>query len=157
IANRENGHILVWEDESSIPTRDISANLINPWSLFVTTDGDIYINNGNNRVDKWALNATYSELEMEVDSLCTGLFVDINYNLYCKSMNNHRVVKMPLNDEKTIPRRSREVTFPEPKLVGSSFKVSIDALNDDSNNFGSEKVWITSRDLPTITIAGTGC
>jgi len=105
IADRENGRILIWRNGSSIPTKNISGNLTNPWSLFVTSDDDIYVDNGNfnDRVDKWASNATYSELVMKVNGLCTGLFVDVNYSLYCSSMNNHQVIKIALKGDKTLP------------------------------------------------------
>ncbi len=64
IADRENGRILMWRNGSLIPTKNISGNLTNPWSLFVTSGDDIYVGNGNfnDCVDKWASNATYSEL-----------------------------------------------------------------------------------------------
>jgi hypothetical protein len=105
VANREKGHILIWQNGSSISSRNISGNWSNPWSLFITTDGNIYVDNGYayNRVDKWTLNATYSVPAMNVKSLCTGLFIDMNDNLYCSSMNSHRVLKTSLNDNKMSP------------------------------------------------------
>ena len=95
VANRENGYILIWKNGSSIPSQNISGNWSNPWSLFITTDGNIY-------VDKWASNTTYSVPVMNVKSSCTGLFVDMNDNLYCSSMNSHRVLKTALNDNKML-------------------------------------------------------
>src|ERR1700722_11922863 len=89
VADRQNGRVLIWHNGSSTPTGNISGNLINPWSLFVTMDGSIYVDNGdfNNRVDKWVLNATNSEPVMHVNTSCTGLFViDFNNTLYCSSV-----------------------------------------------------------------------
>ncbi|CAF4123396.1 unnamed protein product [Rotaria sordida] len=104
-ANRENGQILVWTNESSTPTTIIPTNSTNIWSLFVTNDGDIYSDNGNDNdhINKWTLNATQSEIVMNVHGWCTGLFVDKNYHLYCASMTNHRVLKMALNNGQTAP------------------------------------------------------
>jgi sugar lactone lactonase YvrE len=116
VADRENGRILVWRNGSSTLTQNISVNLTSPWSLFVTTNDDIYVDNGNSndRVDKWAFNATYSELVMKVNGICTGLFVDINDNLYCSSMNNHRVDKITLKTGKTLPMTVAGMGCPGP-------------------------------------------
>ena len=116
IADRENGRILVWHNGSSNPTRNISGNLTNPWSLFITTEGDIYVDNenSNGRVDKWSLNTTFSELVMKVTGYSTGLFVDINYNLYCSSMNNHRVIMIALKDKKFLPNTIAGTGCPGP-------------------------------------------
>jgi hypothetical protein len=95
ITNRNNGSIIVSQNGT---TRIISANLTNPWSLFVTTSNDIYVDNGysNSRVDRWTLNATNSVTVMKINSSCTGLFVDIYTNLYCSSADKHRVFKIGL-------------------------------------------------------------
>ena len=105
VADRQNGRVLVWHHGSSSPTRNISGNLINPWSLFVTMDGDIYVDNGdfNNRVDRWVLNATDGEIVMHINASCTGLFFDINNTLYCSSMNEHHVVKAEFNSQTMLP------------------------------------------------------
>jgi hypothetical protein len=70
IVDREHGRILMWSNESPIPTKNISGNLTNSWSLFITPDG----------ADKWVSNATYSALVMKVNRLCTDFFVDINHS-----------------------------------------------------------------------------
>ncbi|CAF1276235.1 unnamed protein product [Rotaria sp. Silwood1] len=105
VANRESGQILLWENGSSTPTIAISTNSTNIWSLFVTIDGDIYADNGNENgyVNKWTLNATENGIELNIHGWCTGLFVDVNYHLYCSSTNNHHVIKIPLNNNQAVP------------------------------------------------------
>ena len=95
VTNRDNGSILVWHNET---TRIVSTNLINSWSLFVTTSNDIYVDNGysNGRIDRWTLNATNSVTVMNINSSCTGLFVDIYNSLYCSLADKHRVFKIGL-------------------------------------------------------------
>ena len=56
IPNRDTGQIHVWLNESNVnPTKTISRNLSYLSSIFVTTNGDIYIDNEeiNPRIDKW--------------------------------------------------------------------------------------------------------
>jgi hypothetical protein len=69
-----------------------------PYSIFVTTDGSIYVANGNlaGRVDKWSLNTNSSTVAMNVGQKCYSLFVDINENLYCSMRERHQVVAKSL-------------------------------------------------------------
>jgi len=56
VLNREAGKIHIWLNENDLyPTKNISGNLSDPRSIFVTTNGDIYVDSGktNGRVDKW--------------------------------------------------------------------------------------------------------
>jgi hypothetical protein len=72
--------------------------LNNPYAIFVSTNGDIYVDNGDNgKVVKWTANGTSSVVVMNVSSQCLGLFIDINNTLYCSLNLEHRVVKMSLN------------------------------------------------------------
>ncbi|CAF3804715.1 unnamed protein product, partial [Rotaria sp. Silwood1] len=72
VTNRENGQILIWNNESSTPTTIISTNSTNIWSLFVTTDGYIYFDNGH--VNKWTFNATQIVCNpiCDSDQLCSS-------------------------------------------------------------------------------------
>jgi hypothetical protein len=82
------------------PTRTVTGRSGNPVSIFVTANGDIYVDNGgsNGRVDKWTLNSNTSVPVMYVKSHCFGLFVDINNTLYCSMGDHHQIVKKWLND-----------------------------------------------------------
>ena len=77
--DKTKNRVLMWLEGSSIPTRNISGGLNNPWSLFVTFTDDIYVDNGrpNGRVDKWTSNSTNSIPAMYVNGSCYGLFIDI--------------------------------------------------------------------------------
>ncbi len=101
VADRANNQIQVWFNDSIDPTRIISGNLSNPYSLFVTITGDIYVDNGdaNGRVDEWAWNINFSVPAMYVGNKCMGLFVDINDILYCSLHDLHQVVAKPLNND----------------------------------------------------------
>ena len=102
---RSLNQILVWPEGSDTPTRFISGNLNIPYGIFVTINGDIYVDNGevNGRVDKWSLNANSSVAVMNVTSRCMYLFVDINQTLYCANDYKHQVVKLSLTSGSNIP------------------------------------------------------
>jgi hypothetical protein len=111
--NRDDGNILVSHNGT---TRIIPANLINPWSLFVTSSNHIYVDNGysNGRVDRWTLNAMNSVTVMTVNSSCTGLFVDIYNNLYCSLVDKHRVFKVGLINNTNDPITVAGTSCPGP-------------------------------------------
>jgi hypothetical protein len=96
----------VWFNNSNNPTRTISSNVSSLYALFVTTSGDIYVDNGqfNHKVDKWTLNTNSSVPAMYVGSACYGLFVDINNTLYCSLRYFHQVVTTSLNSDSNITR-----------------------------------------------------
>ncbi|CAF4123497.1 unnamed protein product, partial [Adineta steineri] len=100
VANRENSTILMWQEENINPTKIISGSFTEPRSLFVASNGDIYIDDGekNGRVQKWMVETNTFITVMNVNSSCWGLFIDINDTLYCSMFGNHQVVKRSLND-----------------------------------------------------------
>ncbi len=92
----------MWLEGSTTPITANFSGLFFPLSLFVTSTGDIYVDNGGNRrVHKLALNATQSISVMNVNGSCLGLFVDINNDLYCSMRDYHQVIKKSLNDNTT--------------------------------------------------------
>ncbi|CAF4068950.1 unnamed protein product, partial [Adineta steineri] len=100
VANRENNTILMWHEETVSPAKIISGSFTGPRSLFVTSNGDIYIDDGvkNGRVQKWNAERNIFVMVMSVNSSCWGLFVDINNTLYCSMIDRDQVVKRSLND-----------------------------------------------------------
>ena len=98
--NRENNEIIVWFNDSTKLTKIISGHFSNSSSIFVTIDGDIYIDNGqeNGRVEKWISNTNTFVNVMNVSSSCDGIFLDVNDTLYCSMLSHHQVVKRWLNE-----------------------------------------------------------
>jgi hypothetical protein len=90
----------VWHEDSINPTKIISGNFTYLYSLFVTSNGDIYIGDveRNVGVQKWIAKTNTFVTVMNGNSLCVGLFVDNNDTLYCSMYALHRVVKRSLND-----------------------------------------------------------
>ena len=79
-------------------TRTISGNFSQSKSLFVSITGDIYAVTNGNRVEKWTVNSNTSEIVMNTNGSCDGLFVDVNNTLYCALSAYHQVIKVSLND-----------------------------------------------------------
>ncbi|CAF4185690.1 unnamed protein product, partial [Adineta steineri] len=105
VPNRVTNTILTWPQWSNTSTTSSYSNLSNPYSLFMSMTGDIYIDNGYSygRVDKYIFNTSIRVTIMNVNGSCYGLFIDINNNLYCSLKNLHQVVKLLLNNGTTIP------------------------------------------------------
>ncbi|CAF1590805.1 unnamed protein product, partial [Adineta steineri] len=105
VPNRVSNTILSWPQGSNTSTSNSYSNLSNPYSLFMSMAGDIYIDNGYSygRVDKYTFNTSNRVTVMNVNGSCYGLFIDISDNLYCSLKTLHQVVKLLLNNGTTIP------------------------------------------------------
>jgi len=102
-ANEQNSLVQVWLQGSVNPDKTISRGLSNPWGVFATPSGDIYVDNGksNGRVDKWPVNTNSTVPFMTIPSECFDIFLDLNDNLYCAICNSHQIVKKWLYDNAT--------------------------------------------------------
>jgi DNA-binding beta-propeller fold protein YncE len=100
VANREGGRVQIWKEGSTVPSFNITTTLLIPHSIFVTTKGDILIDDGysaNRRVVRWNRNLTRNSSIMNVDYTCWGLFVDRLDMVYCSMFDLHRVIVKSLN------------------------------------------------------------
>ncbi|CAF1136176.1 unnamed protein product [Adineta steineri] len=163
VANREISTIVIWQEESVNPTKIIRGNFTEPWSLFVTSNGDIYIDDGfkNGRVQKWIAETNIFVTVMNVSSRCDSLFVDINDTLYCSTSLRHQVVKRSLNDPVTTSNRvvagtnrrgsgSNQLNNPGGIFVDVNLDLYVaDCLNDRVQLF-------SPGESDGITVAGSG-
>jgi hypothetical protein len=90
--------VKVWLSGQSTPIRTFTGGLYQPWSLFVSQSGDLYVDNAvlNGQVDKWAANATNASSSvkvMNINASCFGLFIDTNNFLYCSIWSYNIVIK----------------------------------------------------------------
>jgi hypothetical protein len=161
-ADNSDNRIQVWLEGNISPALIISSNTNYPMSLFVTSAGDIYIDNGNlyGQVDKWSINATNSVPAMYVPTNCYGLFVDINNTLYCSLANLNQVVTKSLDDSSNTLRivagtgcygsASTMLRSPNGIFVDINFKLYV----ADSNN--NRIQLFRSGQLNATTLAGNG-
>jgi len=160
ILNRLTGQIHIWLNENHLnPTKTVSGNLLEPLSLFVTTNGDIYVDNGynNSRVDKWIRENEGWISVMNVTSYCFGLFVDIYESLYCSMYYNHRVDKKWSNGITTIiagtgVRGSQSDMLYYP--WGIFVDINLDLYVADCDNHRIQLFRLNQRN--GITVAGNG-
>ncbi|CAF1208162.1 unnamed protein product [Adineta steineri] len=99
VANQEKNTIVMWQEGSVNLPQIISGGFMQPLSLFVTSNGDIYIDDGdhNGRVLKWSAATSTFAAVMNINSSCASLFVDIDDTLYCSMPDHHQVVKRSLS------------------------------------------------------------
>ena len=89
----------MWLNGSTTPARVLTTSYFSPSDVFVTSNGDIYVDKGavDQRVDKWELNTTTASMVLYASHGCSGLFVDINNYLYCSSETPNQVIKRSLS------------------------------------------------------------
>lgn len=87
-----------WEEGNHTAPKHIFSNIQDSRSLFVTVNGDMYVDNGdfNHRVEKRNINITNGVTVMNVTNRCISLFVDFTNTLYCCIDLQHQVLKLPL-------------------------------------------------------------
>ena len=160
LPNRQTGQIHMWQNDNHLnSTKTISDSLSDPYSIFVTTNGDIYVNNGqfNGRVNKWIReNETWISV-MNATTYCDGLFIDIHENLYCSMFGNHRVDKKWSNGTITIiagtgVRGSKSDMLRSPR--GIFVDINLDLYVADWGNNRIQLFRLNQRN--GITVAGKG-
>ena len=83
-----------------VPDITISGGMDTPFGIFVASNGDIYVDNGNSngKLEKWSSNATSRTTVMYVGGRCYGIFLDIYGNIYCSLGDFHRVIRRSSSD-----------------------------------------------------------
>ncbi|CAF1383458.1 unnamed protein product [Adineta steineri] len=165
VADRLNSRVQVWLNGNTTPTRTISGGLSLPYSLFVTDNGDIYVDNANTnqRIDKWGSNSNSSVPAMYVCAQCYGVFVDINNMLYCSMYASHKIVSQSLNNSLNIwnlvagtgTAGTTSLTLHNPRgiFVDNSLNLYVaDSTNDRIQIFSSGQLNGTTISTGTITI-----
>jgi hypothetical protein len=96
--------VLLWSATSSTPIETGFNVLSQPYGLFITDDGSMYVDNGaiNHKVNKWLWNGTSSITVKNVNNTCFALFIDMNDTLYCSIYLEHKVIKFSLNNSSSI-------------------------------------------------------
>jgi hypothetical protein len=141
--------------------RNISGGFNGTYSIFVTINGNIYVDNGlyNGRVDVWTPNATNSATAMYVIGTCYDLFIDINNNLYCSLAYYNQVVTQSLYDSAnssiiaagngTAGATSNTLNYPTGIFVDTQLNLYVADCNNNRIQL------FTSGSLNGTTVAGS--
>ena len=154
--------ILVWTEGSSNITRRLFGNLSYSHSIFATTNGDVYADNGhiNHQLEKWAMNETDSSTIMNIDGACGGLFIDIYDSLYCSYTPFHRVWKKPVNGDtnSSVIIAGNGTIGAEPTTLSSPFGIFVDIdLSLYVADFGNSRIQLfRPGQMNGTTVAGNG-
>ncbi|CAF1362792.1 unnamed protein product [Adineta steineri] len=101
-ADTSNDRVLVWSGSNGTLIRTITSPLKKPMSVFVTMNGDIYVDTEkNSEIDIYKFNATIGIKKMSVSDSCYGLFIDLNNTLYCSIQNLNTVISQLLDNNGT--------------------------------------------------------
>ena len=100
--NRDNGQILIWMNNSNDPNLILYTQLSSDaYSIFVTTNGQIYVGDSNTTKQIIQFSNSYSNQTTTIATVSSsnnyGLFVDLNNTLYYSINGLHKVVKKSLN------------------------------------------------------------
>lgn len=103
-ANYEEGRIIMWPNGNQSTPRNISDNLAQPQSIFVTNSGDIYVDTNNTvgQVLKLAVNTSNYVPVLSMCSQCFDMAVDVLNNLYCVMQKDHKVVSVSLTTRSNL-------------------------------------------------------
>ena len=88
--------IQIWSDVDVTQIRTISLSSDQSWSIFVTSNQDIYldVNDGENyRIDRISLNSNSTLSVLFATDRCFAIFVDVDENVYCSMNQSHQVIK----------------------------------------------------------------
>ena len=100
VANRESSRIHVWQTGQSFPSRNLTLTPATyPFSIFATSNGDIFFDNSytNRRINQLTPTMTNTSIPvMTVPYVCYGIFVDITNILYCSLYDQHQVMAKSL-------------------------------------------------------------
>ena len=84
-----------WRNDTIRPSRIISSGLFQPFGMFVVSTGEIYVNFGFGRVDKWKSKVNSYESVAQFCSYCWSMFISMNDMIYCSM--RHSIVTRSLD------------------------------------------------------------
>ena len=91
--------IQIWLEGNSMPLGSIYVGLGAPYGVFVTINGDVYIDNAKSagRLEVWTPTAVQGASVINMRETCYGLSVDVNGDIYCSINTLHQVIKRSFN------------------------------------------------------------
>ncbi|CAF0887622.1 unnamed protein product [Adineta steineri] len=158
VADEQKNQIFIWVNNSIQSTKIISNNIYSPYSVFVTNNGDIFVDTSGG-VEKWTLYSNTGTPVTDFGSSCLGLFVDINDTLYCSLLSSPKVMIIWLGSSSPSPEivagtgsiGSTSTTLNGPR--GIFVDVNFDLYVADYGNNRVQR--FRSKQLNGTTVAGS--
>lgn len=92
--------IRIWNERNNTPVSIITGTFNNAHGLFVTLNGDVYIDDGSNhRIQRRSSNSNGTMMISRpmINGTCYGVFVDLDNAVYCSVEQSQIVVKVRFN------------------------------------------------------------
>lgn len=91
-------HLRIWPEGNFSQPFNRTNHLNHSESLFVSSTGEIYVDNGaaHHRIEKWSWSDSNATIVMHINSSCISLFLGPNQTLYCSVSNQHSVLRQSL-------------------------------------------------------------
>ena len=162
VTGRSRNTVFIWPQGTTSITRNVSGSFNRSSSLFVSINGDIYVDNGfvNGRVDRWTFNSSAIVPVLSVNGSCSGLFVDQNNSLFCSLVDFHRVVRIFLgnNPNSSTTAAGTGVAGVTATMLDSPQGIYVDAyFNLYVADCGNDRVQLfASMQSNGVTVAGNG-
>ncbi|CAF3201820.1 unnamed protein product [Rotaria sp. Silwood2] len=162
VTDQNTNSILVLSERNGSSIAKIFNNISFPNSIFVTIDGDIYVNHGysNGQVDKWSFNMKNSITVLLVDEPCSRLFLDINNTVYCSQKNYHLINKCSIDDygNTSVIAAGNGTAGSASNLLSSPIGIFVDInFNLYVADAGNNRIQLFQfGQLNAITVAGDG-
>ncbi|CAF1021685.1 unnamed protein product [Adineta steineri] len=155
VADEQKNQIFIWVNNSILPTKIISYNIYSLYSVFVTNNGDIFVDTSGG-VEKWTLYSNTGTPVTNFGSSCLGLFVDINDTLYCSLSSFNMVLKKWLGSS-TAPLETAAGTGFSSAMLSNPRGIFVDInFNLYVADSGNDRVQLfQSKQSNGITVAGS--
>ena len=163
IPGRNIDGIYIWMNDSINPTKKINTNRQIQFSIFVTSNGDIYTGSINSPfpINRWLSNETNTSATIaysDGDSL--GIFIDINNTLYFSATDKHKVLSKSLSSSSNILTivAGTGVAGNAPNMLNRAFGLFVDDNFDlYVADWGNNRVQLFRQGQQNaITVAGSG-
>jgi hypothetical protein len=100
-AIRDPSRIEVWYGGNIFAFQNASAGSSNINAVFVTSNGDIYVDQSDNSASVQKRTSVSGSativMQTNVNGSCMGLFVDLSDDIYCSMLDSHRVLRKASN------------------------------------------------------------
>lgn len=103
IDNQQTNQVHIFSEGSQVPRMTLSGGLKTSYSLYATSSGNVYIDNGQiyQTLVMWPQNASNFTQILQNITACYDIFIDMSNTIYCAAAFSYKIVKKWLLDTRT--------------------------------------------------------